>query len=114
MSSSPSQGRVFRSPADYRASVEEAIARGISVDSIRLGIWSHGDVVAVRGRLRVRQGGVLQDSRRNPLPPTHRVKEGMVRWTASSPDLSRLLAEVGLPGWANEAYVAMHRSEGVG
>ena len=35
-------------------------------------------------------------------------------WTASSPDLSRLLAEVGLPGRANEAYMAMHRTEGVG
>ena len=40
---------VFRSTADYRAYVEEAIARGVHVDSIRLGIWSQGEVVAVRG-----------------------------------------------------------------
>ena len=64
---------MFRSTAEYRASVEEALARGIRVDSIRLGIWSHEDVVAVR----VRQGGVLEDSRRNLLPPTHhRVSDG--------------------------------------
>jgi hypothetical protein len=105
---------VFRSTAAYRASVEAALARGIRVDSIRLGIWSHEDVVAVRGRLRVRQGGVLEDSRMNPLPPAHhRVADGKVRWTASSPDLGRLLADVGLPGRANEAYMAMHGTEDV-
>ena len=42
---------VFRSTADYRAYMEKAIARGVHVDSIRLGIWSQGEVVAVRGRL---------------------------------------------------------------
>jgi hypothetical protein len=99
---------VFRSTAEYRAEVEEALARGIRVDSIRLGMWSHEDVVAVRGRLRVRQGGVLEDSR---MYWVHRVSDGKVRWTASSPDLARLLAEVGLPGRANEAYIAMHRAE---
>ena len=77
-----SRQSVFHSTADYRASVEDALARGVSVDSIRLGIWSHDDVVAVRGRLRVRQGGLLSD--------------------------------VGLPGRANEAYLAMHDTEGVG
>jgi hypothetical protein len=106
-----SHERVFHSTAEYRASVEDAIARGIRVDSIRLGIWSHDDVVAVRGRLRVRQGGVREDSR---MYWVHRVKEGKVRWTASSPDLAKLLAEVGLPGWANEAYMAMHRAENEG
>jgi ketosteroid isomerase-like protein len=101
---------VFRSTADYRASVEAALARGIRVDSIRLGIWSHDDVVAVRGRLRVRQGGVLSDSR---MYWVHRVADGKVRWTASSPDLGRLLADVGLPGRASEAYMAMHGTEDV-
>jgi ketosteroid isomerase-like protein len=101
---------VFRSTAEYRASVEAALARGIRVDSIRLGIWSHDDVVAVRGRLRVRQGGVLEDSR---MYWVHRVADGKVRWTASSPDLGRLLADVGLPGRANEAYMAMHGTEDV-
>jgi hypothetical protein len=105
---------VFRSTAEYRASVEAALARGIRVDSIRLGIWSHEDVVAVRGRLRVRQGGVLEDSRMIPRPPAHhRVADGKVRWTASSPDLGRLLADVGLPGRASEAYMAMHGTEDV-
>ena len=43
----------------------------------------------------------------------HRVADGKVRWTASSPDLARLLADVGLPGRANEAYIAMHGTEDV-
>jgi hypothetical protein len=64
--------------------------------------------VAVRGRLRVRQGGVLEDSR---MYWVHRVADGKVRWTASSPDLAGLLADGGLPGRANEAYVAMHGVE---
>ena len=98
---------VFRSTADYRAYMEQAIARGVQVDSIRLGIWSRGDVVAVRGRLRVRQGGAIDDSR---MYWVHRVRAGKVTWTASSPDLGRLLAEAGLPGRGvtNEAFMAMH------
>ena len=101
------QPNVFRSTADYRAHLEEAMARGVRVDSIRLGIWSHGDVVAVRGRLRVRQGGIVDDSR---MYWVHRVRDGKVRWTASSPDLGGLLADAGLPGRGitNEAFVAMH------
>ena len=47
----------------------------------------------------------------NRLPPTHRVADGKVRWTASSPDLAGLLADVGLPGRANEAYMAVHGTE---
>jgi len=68
----------------------------------------------VRGRLRVRQGGVLSDSRMIPRPPAHhRVADGKVRWSASSPDLARRLADAGLPGRANEAYMAMHGAEDV-
>ncbi|MEO8687183.1 MAG: nuclear transport factor 2 family protein [Solirubrobacteraceae bacterium] len=98
---------LFHSTAAYRAYMEEAAARGVHVDSIRLGIWSHGDVVAVRGRIRVRQGGAIDDSR---MYWVHRVRDGKVRWTGSSPDLGRLLADVGLPGRAiaNEAFMAMH------
>ena len=108
-----SRQSVFRSTAEYRASVEEALASGVRVDSIRLGIWSRDDVVAVRGRLRVRRGGVLEDSR---MYWVHRIRDGKVCWTASSPDLAALLAEAGLPGRAitNEAYIAMHDTEGVG
>jgi hypothetical protein len=70
--------------------------------------------VAVRGRLRVHRNGTIADSRMNPLPPTHhRVAEGKVRWTTSSPDLARLLADADLPGRANEAYMAMHGAEDV-
>ena len=101
---------VFRSTAEYRADMERALAQGIRVQSIRLGIWSHEDVVAVRGRIRVQRGGTLDDSR---MYWVHRVRDGKVRWTASSPDLARLLADVGLPGRANEAYMAMHGTEDV-
>ena len=98
---------VFRTTAEYGAYVEAAAARGVRVDSIRTGIWSQGDVVAVRGRLRVSRGGVLDDSR---MYWVHRVRDGKVRWTGSSPDLGRLLAEAGLPGRevVKEAFMAMH------
>ena len=98
---------VFRSTADYRAYMEQAAAQGVHVDSIRSGIWSHGEVVAVRGRLRVRQGGTVNDSR---MYWVHRVRDGKIRWTGSSPDLGALLAEAGLPGRTitNEAFMAMH------
>jgi ketosteroid isomerase-like protein len=99
---------VFRSTADYRADVERALAQGVRVESIRLGIWSQGDVVAVRGRLRVHRNGSIADSR---MYWVHRVADGKVRWTASSPDLAGLLADAGLPGRANEAYIAMHGTE---
>jgi hypothetical protein len=104
-----SRQSVFHSTAEYRASVEEALARGVAVDSIRLGIWSHEDVVAVRGRLRVRQGGVVEDSR---MYWVHRVRDGKIQWTASSPDLGKLLADAGLPDHVNEAFMAMHGTEG--
>ena len=98
---------VFRSTADYRAHVEDSIARGVRVDSMRLGIWSHGDVVAARGRLRVRHGGIVDDSR---MYWVHRVRDGKVCWTASSPDLGGMLADAGLPGRGitSEAFLAMH------
>ena len=98
---------VFRTTADYGAYVAAALARGVHVNSIRTGIWSQGDVVAVRGRLRVSRGGVLDDSR---MYWVHRVADGKVRWTASSPDLGHLLAAAGLPGRGitSEAFIAMH------
>jgi len=101
---------VFRSTAEYRADMERALAEGIRVQSIRLGIWSHDDVVAVRGRIRVQHRGKLDDSR---MYWVHRVRDGKVHWTASSPDLARLLADAGLPGRATEAYMAMHGAEDV-
>ena len=105
--------RIFRSTADYGAYIDEATARGVRVDSIRLGIWSHGEVVAVRGRLRVRRGGIIDDSR---MYWVHRVRDGKVRWTASSPDLGGLLADAGVPGRGvtNEAFMAMHSAPPLG
>ena len=62
--------------------------------------------------------GMWADYDREGLP-------GILRWaaedavwrphssSASSPDLARLLADVGLPGRANEAYIAMHGTEDV-
>jgi hypothetical protein len=99
-------GRVFRGTAAYRAEVERAGASGLRVDSTRLGVWSHGDVVLVRGRLRTRRGGVLGDTRMYWL---HRVEGGQVTWTASSPDLAGLVEEAGLDRrLAQQAYTELH------
>jgi hypothetical protein len=98
-------GRTFASTSQYREQVEAATAEGVRVDSVRLGIWSRDDVVAVRGRLRVRRGGVIDDSR---MYWVHRVRDGKVRWTASSPDLAGLLEECGFDRRAvDEAFAAM-------
>ncbi len=98
--------RTFNSTSEYREHMEAAAVRGIRVDSVRAGIWSHEDVVVVRGRLRVRQGGVIEDSRMYWL---HRVRDGKVQWTASSPDLGGLLAEAGIDrALTSAAFVATH------
>ena len=100
------EGRAFASTSSYRESVEQGVAEGVRVDSVRLGIWSHGDVVAVRGRLRVRRGGVIDDS---PMYWVHRVRDGKVSWTASSPDLEGLLADAGCGSdLVAEAVAAIH------
>jgi ketosteroid isomerase-like protein len=99
-------GRTFAGTAAYREQLEAASAEGLRVDSVRLGIWSNDDVVAVRGRLRVRRGGVIDDSR---MYWVHRVRDGKVSWTASSPDLAGLLEDCGLDrALIGEAFAAMH------
>src|SRR3954454_12307417 len=99
-------GTVFRDTAEYRAEVERATAAGIRVDSVKLGVWSHGDAGVVRGRLRTRQGGVRDDTRMYWL---HRVRAHKVVWTSSSPDLAGLLQEAGLDRTlATEAFLALH------
>ena len=100
-------GRMFASTAAYREHLEEELTRGVRVDSIRHGLWSHGDVVVVRGRLRMSQGAVRQDSR---MYWVHRVRDGKVCWTGSAPDLGGLLGQVGLGdrSFANEALVGLH------
>jgi ketosteroid isomerase-like protein len=103
-----SGGRVFRSTAEYREQIEQAQASGIRVESTRLGLWSDGDVVVVRGRIRTRRGGVLDDTRMYWL---HRVRDGQVVWTSSSPDLAGLLEEAGLDRrLASEAYISLQRT----
>ena len=100
---------VFRSTADYRASVEGRSPAASA--STRSGSGS--------GRTRTSSpcaggcacaGREVDDSR---MYWVHRVADGKVRWTASSPDLARLLADAGLAGRANEAYIAMHGTEDV-
>jgi len=99
-------GRVFSTTADYRKHVEAALAGGVRVDSVRLRMWSHADVVVVRGRIRTRRGGVLEDTR---LYWLHRVADGRVVWTSSSPDLAGLLEEAGLDRrLASQAYLGLH------
>jgi len=100
-------GRVFRGTEEYRAEVERAMAQGVRVESVRHSMWSHEDAVVVRGRLRTRRGGVLNDSRMYWL---HRVHDGKVVWTSSSPDLAGLLEEAGYDRkLATDAMIALHR-----
>jgi len=98
--------RVFHTTADYREAVQQAFDSGIRVEARKLGSWSHGDAVVVRGRIRTRRGGVLEDTR---LYWLHRVRDGQVVWTASSPDLAGLLEEAGLDrALAPEAHLDLH------
>ena len=97
-------GRVFRDTEEYRAEVERAQAAGVRVESVRLGMWSHGDAVVVRGRLRTRRGGVLDDTRMYWL---HRIRDGKVVWTSSSPDLGGLLRR---PAWTASSPGGVHRA----
>ena len=60
--------RGVRETEEYRAEVERRRRRRARGD-VRLGMWSHEDIVVVRGRLRTRRGGVLDDSRMYLAPP---------------------------------------------
>src|SRR3954468_11995015 len=100
------EGRTFSTTGEYREQLEQGSAEGMRVDSVRIGFWSHDDVVSVRGRLRVRRGGVIDDSR---MYWVHRVRDGKVSWTASSPDLAGLLEDCWLGrALIDEAFAAMH------
>ena len=104
--------RRFRTTAEYRAQVEELAEAGERVEATAAGMWSHGDVVVVRGRMRIRKhGGVLEDTRMYWL---FGVREEQLTWVASSPDLAGLLREVGRddPVLAREAFIALHREAG--
>ena len=77
-----------------------------------MGLWSHGDLVVVRGRMRIRKhGGVLEDTRMYWL---FGVRDEQLTRVASSPDLAGLLRDVGCddPVLAREAFIALHRTPG--
>jgi SnoaL-like domain len=101
--------RRFRTTAEYRAQLDRLTDAGERVEATGAGIWSHGDVVVVRGRMRIRKhGGLLEDTRMYWL---FGVRDDLLVWVASSPDLAGLLREVGRddPVLAREAFIALHR-----
>jgi ketosteroid isomerase-like protein len=103
------QRRRFRSTAEYRESLERVTAAGERVEASSTGMWSHGAVVVVRGRMRIRKrGDVLEDTRMYWL---FEVGGGQLKRVASSPDLAGLLREAGHddPVLAREAFIALHR-----
>jgi ketosteroid isomerase-like protein len=106
-------GRRFRTTAEYRAQLERQTESGERVEASGAGIWSHGDVVVVRGRLRIRnRRGLFEDTRMYWL---FGVGDEELTWVASSPDLAGLLREVGHddPVLVREAFIALHRDAGL-
>jgi ketosteroid isomerase-like protein len=107
-------GRRFRTTAEYRVQLEQLTEAGERVEASGAGLWSHDDVVVVRGRMRIRKhGGLLEDTRMYWL---FGVREELLTWVASSPDLAGLLREVGLddPVVAREAFIGLYRDAGFG
>jgi ketosteroid isomerase-like protein len=105
--------RRFRTTAEYRAQLERQTEQGERVEASGVGMWSHDDVVVVRGRMRIRKrGGVVEDTRMYWLFGVH---DDRLTWVASSPDLAGLLREVGRddPVLAREAFIALHRDAGL-
>ena len=101
--------RRFSSTEEYREQLALLTADGERVEARQIGMWSHGDWVVVRGRMRIRgRRGVLEDTRMYWL---FGVREGRLSWVASSPDLAGLLREAGhdAPVLAREAFIALHR-----
>lgn len=102
-------GRSFRSTAEYREQLERLTAKGERVEATATGMWSHGDIVVVRGRLRIRKHSeVLEDTRMYWL---FGVRGERLTRVASSPDLAGLLRDAGHgdPVLAREAFIALHR-----
>ena len=105
--------RRFTSTAEYRAQLELLTEAGERVEAIGTGLWSHEDVVVVRGRMRIRKGGgVLEDTRMYWLFGVR--DERLVR-VASSPDLAGLLRDAGYgdPVLVREAFIALHHEAGL-
>jgi ketosteroid isomerase-like protein len=105
--------RRFRSTSEYRAQLEELTEAGERVEAFGTGMWSHDDLVVVRGRMRIRKGGgVLEDTRMYWL---FAVCDERLTRVASSPDLAGLLRDAGRddPVLAREAFIALHRDAGL-
>jgi ketosteroid isomerase-like protein len=105
--------RSFRSTAEYREHLASPAAHGESVEATATGIWSHDDVVVVRGRMRIRKNGeVLEDTRMYWL---FCVGGRLLTRVGSSPDLAGLLREAGNPDpvLVREAFIALHRDAGI-
>jgi ketosteroid isomerase-like protein len=101
--------RAFRTTAEYREQLERVAATGEQVEASATGMWSHRDVVLVRGRMRIRRrGGVVEDTRMYWL---FEVRDELLTRVASSPDLAALLRDAGHPDpvVAREAFIALHR-----
>jgi ketosteroid isomerase-like protein len=105
--------RVFRSTAEYRAGFTEMSEAGERVEAIGNGMWSDENVVVVRGRMRIRKGAIVEDTRMYWL---FEVRGEELTRMASSPDLAGLLRYAGRedPGLANEAFIGLHRDAGLG
>jgi hypothetical protein len=101
--------RRFATTSEYREHVEQSASTGENVEASATGMWSHRDVVVVRGRMRIRRrGDVLEDTRMYWL---FAVRDEQLTHVASSPDLAALLREAGYedPVVAREAFIALHR-----
>lgn len=105
------QRRRFRSTAEYREQLERAT--GERVEASATGMWSHGPIVLVRGRMRIHKGAELvEDTRMYWL---FEVRTEQLTRVASSPDLAGLLREAGHGDavLAREAFIALHRDAGL-
>jgi hypothetical protein len=101
--------RRFRTTAEYREQLDRVEALGERVEARATGMWSHRDIVVVRGRMRIRRrGDVLEDTRMYWL---FGVRGDLLTRVASSPDLAGLLRDAGQsdPVVAREAFIALHR-----
>jgi ketosteroid isomerase-like protein len=105
-------GRSFASTDEYRAALARLTEAGDRVEARGLGLWSHDDVAVVRGRMRIRRRGEVEDSRMYWL---FAVRGDQVVRVASSPDLAGLLRDAGLddPVLARDAFLALHEDAGL-
>jgi ketosteroid isomerase-like protein len=105
------RSRSFETTSEYRDQLARNAAEGERVEADATGMWSHGDIVVVRGRMRIRsRRGLLEDTRMYWLFGVR--EERRLSRVASSPDLAGLLRDAGHddPVLAREAFIALHRA----